>query len=84
MSVPNIDVMLYPEGPSAVQRQLYYLELAPADVASQPVCPLPLQVWVNNKEGSPIHLDSRIIARTLEDCRRDDLPLCQKPPGRRF
>jgi murein DD-endopeptidase MepM/ murein hydrolase activator NlpD len=58
MSVPNIDVILYPQGPSAMQRQLYHLELAPADVASQPVCPLPLQVWVNNKEGSPIHLDT--------------------------
>ena len=56
MSVPNIDVTVQPQSPSATQRELYYLELAPAGINSKPVCPLPLQLWVNNKESAPLHL----------------------------
>jgi len=31
MSIPDIDVVVYPAGSSTTQRQLQYLELAPAD-----------------------------------------------------
>ena len=57
MSAPDVDVIAYPPGPSAAQRQLYYLELAPADSLSQPVYPLPLQIWIKNKMPSAIHLE---------------------------
>jgi hypothetical protein len=57
MSIPDIDVVIYPAGPSTTQRQLQYLELAPADTALAPVCPLPLQLWIKNKQGASIHLE---------------------------
>jgi Peptidase family M23 len=57
MSTPSIDVIVYPPGPSNVQRELYYLELAPADSLSQPVYPIPLQIWIKNKMPSAIHLE---------------------------
>jgi len=57
MSSPDVDVIAYPPGPSTTERQLYYLELAPAHVGAHPVYPLPLQIWVKNKMPSAIHLE---------------------------
>ena len=57
MSTPNIDVVIYPPGPSKVERQLQYLELARANSMAAPVCPLPLQIWISNKQASNIHLE---------------------------
>jgi hypothetical protein len=58
MAAPNIDVIVYPQGPSTTERQLQYLELAPKDTSSQPTCVLPLQIWIRNKENASIHLTS--------------------------
>ncbi|HEX4962742.1 MAG TPA: M23 family metallopeptidase [Thermoanaerobaculia bacterium] len=57
MSIPDIEVTVYPAGPSTTQRQLLYLELAPADTALAPVCPLPLQLWIKNKQSTSLHLE---------------------------
>lgn len=57
MSIPDIDVVVYPAGTSATQRQLQYLELAPADNALAPVCALPLQIWIRNKQAASLHLE---------------------------
>jgi hypothetical protein len=56
MSVPNIEVIVYPVGPSATERQVQYLELAPANTMLDPVCPLPLQIWIKNNQGANLTL----------------------------
>lgn len=56
MGIPNIDVIIYPSGPSTAIRELQYLELAPAASGLLPTCVVPLQIWIKNKTGSPIKL----------------------------
>ncbi|MBW8877041.1 MAG: M23 family metallopeptidase [Acidobacteria bacterium] len=59
MGTPDIDVVVYPAGSSTTQRQLQYLELAPADNALAPTCALPLQLWIkNNNPTKSIHLET--------------------------
>jgi hypothetical protein len=57
VSIPNIEVSVYPVGPSTTERQLQLLELAPASSAFDPVCVLPLQLWIQNKQSTTLHLN---------------------------
>jgi hypothetical protein len=58
VSIPNIQVSVPPAGPSTTERQLQYLELAPASTAFPPVVVLPLQLWIQNDQTTPLHLDT--------------------------